>query len=119
MLEVGKPVLQRNGAHEITRKFAGKGRRQRSSQDTRAFSRRFEGVRHELLYHQYDRGVSTNLSVEGMERDRGQIGEAADVEQVEKKVLDEDELLRASGGTGRAGKGALAIDLERESAVER
>jgi len=97
-----------NGAHEAAGKLSGEGRREGSSEGACPVSRRVEGIRHAVLYHEYFRGGRANLSFASLVGDRRQARGVAITAPREAKILTADQLFRANGGVGWAGQAAVA-----------
>src|SRR5260370_34202245 len=76
-------------------------------------------VRHAILHHQLGRKGCSSLSLRGVAADRRKVGAALELQPNQKKVLEPHQLLRPSGGDGRAGKTASAIAAARVGGDQR
>src|SRR5438876_309103 len=109
---LGTPVNREK--QYVSRQSSSAGRRKGTAQDPggiQASDRR--ALRHGVLHHQPRRKSCRDLSSGRVAPNRGEAGQAVQLQSFEKEISEQSELLRPDGGNGCAGAGADAADSAR------
>src|SRR4051812_5276888 len=98
----------------VSRQQSGAGGREGSAESSGGLQAPYRReVRRGVLHNESRRQSRRDLSGGGVAQDRGQAGEALELQSIQEKVFEQSELLRADGRDGRARAAADAADPAR------